>query len=128
MPRTYDKRWVVPLLCLFLGLAYLGAFWLAGNPGAGVGPFAIMVGYGLLLLLGGRSEIVRVLRGQPSDERYRMFDLKASAIAGTVTLSILIGGLFYELAQGHYGNPYGLILAVAGVTYIASLFWLRWRS
>ncbi len=82
----------MPLFCLLLGLAYLAVFWLSGNPGAGVGPFAIVLGYGLLMLLGGRSEIVRVLRGQPSDQRYRMFDQKASAITGTVTLSILIGG------------------------------------
>ncbi len=70
-----------------------------------------MVGYGILLLVGGRSEILRVLRGQAPDERYRMFDLRASAITGTVTLSVLTGGFFYELARGHDGNPYGLILA-----------------
>jgi hypothetical protein len=34
--------------------------------------------------------------------------------SGTVALSILIGGFFYELARGHDGNPYGLILGVAG--------------
>lgn len=128
MPTTSTKRWAVPLLSLLLGLAYLAAFWVAGNPGAGLGPLAIMVGYGVLLLVGGRSEIVRVLRGQPADERYRMFDLRANAIAGTVTLSILVGGFFYELARGHDGSPYGLILGVAGVTYLAALLWLRWRS
>lgn len=129
MPTTSTRsRWAVPLLCLLLGFAYLGAFWVAGNPGAGIGPFAIMVGYGVLLLAGGRSEILRTLRGQAPDERYRSFDLRASAITGTVTLSILVGGLFWELARGQDGNPYGLILGVAGVTYLASLFWLRWRS
>ena len=128
MPTTSTKRWAAPLLCLLMGFAFLVAFWIAGNPGAGLGPFAVMVGYGVLLLVGGRSEIVRVLRGQAPDERYRMFDLRASAITGTVTLSILIGGFFYELARGNDGNPYGLILGIAGVTYLASLFWLRWRS
>ena len=82
----------------------MGAFWAAGNPGAGLGPLAIMVGYGVVLLVGGRSETVRLLHGQPTDERYRMFDLRASAITGTVTLSILIGGFFYELARGHDGT------------------------
>ena len=128
MPTKSTKRWAAPLLCLLMGFAFLVAFWIAGNPGAGLGPFAVMVGYGVLLLVGGRSEIVRVLRGQAPDERYRMFDLRASAITGTVTLSILIGGFFYELARGNDGNPYGLILGIAGVTYLASLFWLRWRS
>lgn len=122
------KAWMVPLLCLLIGVAFLVAFWIGGNPGSGVGALAVMVGYGVLLLVGGRSEIVRVLRGQPADERYRMFDLRASAITGTVTLTVLIGGLFYELAQGRDGNPYGLILAVAGVTYLVALSALRWRS
>ena len=128
MQTTSAKRWAVPLLCLLLGAAFLVAFWIAGNPGTGFGPFAVMVGYGVLLLVGGRSEIVRVLRGQPPDERYRMFDLRASAITGTVTLSVLIGGFFYELARGQDGNPYGLVLGIAGVTYVASLLVLRWRS
>ena len=128
MQTTRTKGWAVPLFCLLLGLAFLVAFWLGGTPGAGLGPFAVMAAYGTLLLVGGRSEIVRVLRGQPPDERYRMFDLRAGAITGTVTLSVLIGGLFYELAQGRDGNPYGLILAIAGVTYLAALAVLRWRS
>ncbi len=128
MQTKSTKRWAVPLLCLLLGFAFLVAFWVSGNPGAGLGPFAVMAGYGALLLVGGRSEIVRVLRGQAPDERYRMFDLRASAITGTVTLSILTGGFFYELARGQDGNPYGLILAAAGVTYIATLLVLRWRS
>jgi hypothetical protein len=86
-----------------------------------------MLAYGVLLLVGGRSDIVQVLRGQPPDERYRTFDLRASAITGTVTLSILTDGFFYELTRGHNGNPYGLVLGAAGVTYVAALLMLRWR-
>ena len=61
MPMTKTKGWAVPLLCVLLGLAFLTVFWIAGNPGAGLGSLAIMIGYGLLLLVGGRSEIVRTL-------------------------------------------------------------------
>lgn len=128
MQTANDKKWAVPLLCLFFGVAYLVAFWIAGNPGAGLGPFAIMVGYGVLLLVGGRSEIVRVLRGQPPDERYRMFDLQAFTFAGAVMMSILIGGFFYELSQGRIANPYGMILGIAGVSYVVALIWLGKRS
>jgi hypothetical protein len=116
------------IFSVLLGFAFFAAFWVASNPGAGLGPFAIMVAHGVLLLVGGRSEILRGPRGQPADECYRMFDLRASAITGTVTLSILTGGFFYELAQGHSGNPYGLVLGAAGVTYLAALLVLRWRS
>jgi hypothetical protein len=41
---------------------------------------------------------------------------------------VLIGGLFYGLAQGRNGNLYGLILSIAGVTYLVALSVLRWRS
>jgi hypothetical protein len=53
---------------------------------------AIAVAYGVRLLAGGRKEIVRVLRGRPSGERYRKFDLRAGAITGTVMLSTQVGG------------------------------------
>jgi hypothetical protein len=128
MPTTNNRGWAVPLVCVLLGLAFLTVFWISGNPGAGLGSLAVMVAYGLLLLLGGRSEIVRTLRGQAPDERYGMFDLRATAITGTVTLSVLAGGALYELARGQDPGPYVLIIAIAAVTYLASLLWLRWRS
>ena len=128
MPTTNNKGWAVPLVCVLLGLAFLAVFWISGNPGAGLGSLAVMVGYGLLLLVGGRSEIVRTLRGQAPDERYGMFDLRATAITGTVTLSVLVGGALYQLARGQDPGPYVLIIAIAAVTYLASLLWLRWRS
>jgi hypothetical protein len=69
-------------------LAYFVAFWISGNPGARLGAFAVMGAYGVLPLVGERNEIVKVLRSQPSDERYQIFDLQASAITGTVTLTL----------------------------------------
>ena len=128
MPTTNNRGWAVPLACVLLGLAFLTVFWISGNPGAGVCSLAVMVGYGLLLLLGGRSEIVRTLRGQAPDERYGMFDLRATAITGTVTLSVLVGATLYELARGQDPSPYVTIIAIAAVTYLAALLWLRWRS
>ena len=128
MPTTNNKGWAVPLACVVLGFVFLAVLWVSGNPGAGLGSLAVMVGYGLLLLLGGRSEIVRTLRGQAPDERYGMFDLRASAITGTVTLAVLVGAALYELARGQDPSPYVLIIAIAAVTYLATLLWLRWRS
>lgn len=128
MPTTNGKGWAVPLLCVALGVVFLAVLWASGNLGAGLGSLAIMVGYGLLLSVGGRSEIVRTLRGQAPDERYGMFDLRATAITGTVTLSVLVGGALYELARGGDPSTYVLIIAVAAVTYLASLLWLGRRS
>ena len=128
MPTTNNKGWAVPLACVVLGFVFLAVLWVSGNPGAGLGSLAIMAGYGLLLSVGGRSEIVRTLRGQAPDERYGMFDLRASAITGTVTLAVLVGAALYELARGQDPGPYVTIIAIAAVTYLASLLWLRWRS
>src|SRR4028119_321164 len=125
---TNNRGWAVPLVCVLLGLSFLTVFWSSGNPGAGLGSLAVMVAYGLLLLVGGRSEIVRTLRGQAPDERYGMFDLRATAITGTVTLSVLVGATLYELARGQDPAPYVLIIAIAAVTYLCALLWLRWRS
>jgi hypothetical protein len=90
--------------------------------------FVIMAIYAGLLILGGRVEILRALRGQFDDERYRSFDLRATAYAGGVTVLVMIGGFLYELARGEDGQPYSLLCAVAGASYLASLIWLRWRS
>jgi hypothetical protein len=128
MPTTNDKGWAVPLACVVLGFVFLAVLWASGNPGAGLGSLVVMAGYGLLLSVGGRSEIVRTLRGQAPDERYGMFDLRATAITGTVTLSVLVGGALYELVRGGDPSTFVLIIAVAAVTYLASLLWLGWRS
>lgn len=122
------SKWIVPGLGLLIGVAYLIANWVGGNIVLGAAMFAIMVLYVAGLLVGGRSELVRVLRGQPSDERYQSFDLRATAYAGVVTILVLIGGFIYELAQGKDGQPYYLLGAVFGVSYLVALIWLRWRS
>ena len=130
MERNERKQYrlLVPGLALLGGGAYLIASWIGGNPGLGVGMFVIMVAYAALLLLGGRVEFLRALRGQFDDERYQTFDLRATAYAGGITILVLIGGFIHELAQGKDGQPYSLLCAIFGVSYIASLIWLRWRS
>ena len=122
------SRWLVPGVALLIGVAYFVANWIGGNPSLGAAMLAIMVLYAVVLLLDGRSEVVRVLRGQPSDERYRSFDLRATAFAGVVTIVVLIGGFLFELSRGGDGQPYSLLCAVAGVSYLVGLLWLRYRS
>lgn len=130
MEKRKNRRsgWGVPVLAVLGGGAYFVATWIGGDPGLGAGMFAIVAAYAALLLLGGRFEILRALRGQFDDERYRSFDVRATAFAGSVTIFVLIGGFIYELALGQDGQPYSLLCAVAGVGYLASLIWLRLRS
>jgi hypothetical protein len=132
MPTATDKlfrsKWWMPSFCLFLGLLIFGAFAIGGNTGEGLWSLGVMVAVGLMFLLGGRSETLRGIGGPGRDERWAMIDLRATAVAGAVTLLVLIGALLNELAQGKDGDPYGQLLAVSGVGYIAAVAFLRWRS
>ncbi|MGH3146297.1 MAG: hypothetical protein ACRDTR_10905 [Rubrobacter sp.] len=128
MSTASSRRWVVPLFCLIFGFVYLAVFWIGGNFVAGVGPFVIMVGYGLLLLVGGRSEVVRTLRNQPSDEMWSSFAVRASLFSFYVLIVVLLGMVLYEIARGQDAYPYALLCLVGGASYIGALVWLRMRG
>ena len=62
------------------------------------------------------------------DERWAMIDIHATALSGLVLILAVIGGWLYEIANGRSGNPFGWLAAVAGVSYIVAVAFLRWRS
>jgi len=126
--RLLRSRWTMPLVSLFLGGCLLLSAWLGGNPRDGVWMLAIMAALALLLLAGGHNETVRLVRGDQRDERWTLLDMRATAIAGNVIIAFAVGGFMYELAHGRDGSPYGLMGAVAGVTYLVALLVLRRRS
>ena len=122
-------RWAMPLLSLAIGGVMFAAAWIGGSLALGVWCLGVMAAYGaLLLLLGGRFDVVRVLAGRPADERYRHADLRATAFAGIVTIVILICGFVLELARGQDGQPYSFLGFVAGVSYVGALLWLHLRG
>ena len=53
----------MPLVCVALGVAAFAAQCVGGDPGSGLVSLAIMTGFGALILVGGRSETIRGLRG-----------------------------------------------------------------
>ena len=106
----------------------LGAFWIGGNPAGGAWGIGVMAVVGTLFLFGGRSETLRGLGGPGRDERWAMIDVHATAMAGMVTTLVIIGAWLVEVAKGHDGNPFGLLGAVGGLAYIASVAILRRRS
>jgi len=128
-PRAWwTNKWLQPAFAVLLGLVVWAALWAGGDPRGGAVSFAILAGFGLLLLLGGRSETVRGMRGDGRDERWAMIDLRATALAGTVVITAIIVGFIVEVAHGHDGNPYTWLGALAGVAYLAGLLLGRWRS
>jgi hypothetical protein len=121
------SKWTLPAFSLFLGGCVLLAYWLGGNAKEGLIGLGIMVGMAGLLLLGGRSETIRMARGDGRDERWALIDLRATAIAGNVLIGIVIGMFMYEIANGRDGNPYGLLGAIAGLVYLVAAGVMRVR-
>ena len=73
--RKAKSKWFLPVFACALGLVMLAAESIGGHPAAGLGSLAIMVAFGALVLLGGRSETIRGLRGDGRDERFRQMDV-----------------------------------------------------
>jgi len=122
------NKWLQPALSVLLGIGVWAAFWAGCDPRAGAISFAILAGFGLLLLLGGKSDTVRGMRGDGRDERWAMIDMRATALAGVVVITAIIVGFLVEVAHGNDGNPYTWLGALAGLAYLAGLIIGRWRS
>jgi hypothetical protein len=128
MTKLTKNKWFLPIFSVALGVLILVAEWIGGHRRAGIYSLIAMTVFGLLILVGGRSETVRGLRGDGRDERFRMMDITASAFAGIVLIAVLIGLWCLELARGHDGNPYGQLLAVGGVAYLVGIVVIRFRG
>lgn len=122
------SRWFVPGFSVGMGGAALAAAWAGGQPSVGVIALGIMTAFALLVLLTGRSETVRGLRGDGRDERFAQIDLRATAVAGLVLISVLIVRWLVEIARGHSGSPYDGLCAIGGLTYLLVVAVLRWRG
>jgi hypothetical protein len=126
--RMARSKWFVPLFAVALGLVVFVAQWIGGDPGSGLVSFAILAGFGALVLLGGRSETIRGLRGDGRDERFRQIDIHATAVAGLVVITAIIVAFIVELARGHSGSPYAWLGAIAGLAYLIAIIIFRLRG
>jgi drug/metabolite transporter (DMT)-like permease len=126
--RMTKSKWFLPLFAVALGLVVFVAQWIGGDPSSGLVSFAVLAGFGGLVLLGGRSETIRGLRGDGRDERFRQIDIHATAIAGLAVISAVIIASIVELARGHDPNPYGWLAAIAGIAYLAAIVVFRIRG
>jgi hypothetical protein len=126
--RITRSRWFLPLFSVALGVVLFVAQWIGGNARSGAVSFGIMAAFGALVLLGGRSETIRGLRGDGRDERFRQLDIHATALAGLAVIIAIIAAFVVELARGRDGSPYGWLGAVAGVAYLIAIVVLRLRG
>jgi hypothetical protein len=126
--RITRSKWFLPLFAVALGLLVFAAQWIGGNPRSGLVSLAILTAFGALILVGGRSETIRGLRGDGRDERFRQIDIQATAFAGLAVITAIIVAFVVELARGHDGNPYGWLGAIAGVAYLVAVIVFRVRG
>jgi hypothetical protein len=125
---VYRRRWWMPVLALLLGLAMLVAFWIGDNVIDGLISFGVMAAVAVGVVVFGRSETVSGLSGPGRDERWEKIDIHATALTGMALITVIIGAFLVDVASGGDGNPYGLLGAVAGITYIVAVAVLRARS
>jgi hypothetical protein len=124
----FRSKWFLPSFSLVLGLVILAVSWLGGSPGAGAISLAIMVAFGLFVLLAGRSETIRGLRGDGRDERFAKIDTHATAVAGLAVIIALIVAWLVATARGQSGSPYDWLLAIGGLAYLLAVAFFRWRG
>jgi drug/metabolite transporter (DMT)-like permease len=124
----YRSRWWMPAFAVFLGLLMLAAFAIGDNLGDGLMSFGVMVAVALGIVVFRRNETVSGLSGPGRDERWERIDIHATALTGMVLIAVIIGAFLVEVARGEDGQPWSLLGAVGGVTYIAAVLLLRARS
>lgn len=126
--RLTETKWFLPLFSVALGVVIFGAQWIGGDAGSGLVSLGIMTAFGALILLGGRSETIRGLRGDGRDERFRTIDIHATALSGLAVITAIIVAFVIEVARGHSGEPFTWLGAIAGLAYLAAVIVLRVRG
>jgi hypothetical protein len=126
-PSPGSARWV-PALVAGLAVPTFVAFWIGGDPRAGLIWGSLSVVFGLVLVLGGRSDTIRLLRGEDDDERTLALELHATTLTALVLIVALAGLFLVAAARGENPIVYGLLLLLAETTHLGALAVLNRRS
>ena len=127
--RNDVRRWASVATLAVLGAALTIATWIGGEQTLAVmlGVFYVVCCAAVYLWSRGSGDVAALLRLQ-GDERQRLLDTRVTAIAGLVTLSFCLAGAIVDLGRGGTGNPWVLICAVGGASYVVALAVLRVRG
>ncbi len=111
------------VVCVVIGLAYLGIGLATGRTGFGAVGLGIMLAYALgLALLRRRSETAGLLSGDIRDERQALVLSKAAAFTGNVMITVVLGAFLWTLATGsELANVFAGLSAVGGVAFAAGV-------
>ena len=81
-----------------------------------------------MLFVGGRSDTVKLLRGELDDERGLAIETRATMLTGVVLIAALAVLFLVTAARGESPLVYGLLLLLAEVTHLTALAVLNPRS
>jgi hypothetical protein len=121
------NRWI-PALVAGLAIPTFVAFWIGGDPRAGMIWGGLSVVFGIVLALGGRSDTIRLLRGEDDDERSLALERQATMLTGIVLIVALAVLFLVTAARGESPLVYGLLLLLAETTHLGALALLNRRS
>lgn len=128
MTAVHKTKWFLPLFSVGIGLVFMGALWAGGEREGGIQALVLMSVLALIFLVGGRSDMIRGLRGDGRDEYWQRLDVHATALAGYAVIAAIGVMCVWEWGHGRDGSPYVQLGAIAGLAYILALGFLRWRS
>jgi multisubunit Na+/H+ antiporter MnhC subunit len=84
--------------------------------------------FALVLVAGGRSETICLLRGDDDDERTLALELQATTLTAVVLIVALAALFLVTAARGESPVAYGVLLLLAEVTHLGALAVLNRRS
>lgn len=122
--RRRTGRWIAPGVATAAGVAMGVTEAVRGHPRTGLVAFAVLAGYGLLLIYR-RGETVLTAHEAFGVGRRSEIRLRAAAMTGDMMVGVLVAAL---LVQALRGAPIGMLAglaAVAGVTYLVSVLTLN---
>ncbi|MFZ1994914.1 MAG: hypothetical protein WAU75_12450 [Solirubrobacteraceae bacterium] len=122
------SKWTLPVFSLGLGAVVCAILTVAGRLDDGLWCLGTMVIFAAVFAFGGRSETIRGLRGDGRDERFHAMDTRATLVSGMVVMIAVVVASLVSVADGHNGAPYSWLGALFGLTYLASIAWLRIRG
>jgi hypothetical protein len=126
-PSPHSRR-LVPALVAALAIPTFVAFWIGGNPRAGLIWGSLSIVFALVLVVGGRSDTIRLMRGEDDDERTFALEAQATTLTAVVLIVALAILFLVTAARGDSPLVYGLLLLLAETTHLGALAVLNRRS
>lgn len=120
--------WVVPVLVAATAVPTLVAFAIGGNTALGAAWASVSLILAGAIAIGGRSETIRLLRGEHDDERSVALENQALSVTSLVLTVALVGLFLAAGLRGENGLVYGALLLLGEATHVAALAVLSRRG